>query len=133
MIEPYIYFNGDAKEAIEFYERVFKGEGKQIMYYKDAPSNPEFNIPDSMRSYVLHSEITINSTKVHFSDSMTETTKGNNISFALQFHTPDEVKDKFNELKEGGEVLMELAPQFFSPMYGWVKDKFGISWQLISK
>ena len=133
MIEPYIYFNGNAKQAIDFYERIFKGEDKQIMYYKDVPENPEFKIPDSMRERVLHSEMTISSTKVHFSDAQNEMTPGNNISFAMQFDTPQEVRDKFNALKDGGEILMELAPQFFSPMYGWVRDKFGISWQLISK
>jgi len=45
-------------------------------------------------------------------------------------HT-EEVIDTFNKLKEDGEVLMELSQQFFSPMYGWVKDKFGIGWQII--
>jgi uncharacterized glyoxalase superfamily protein PhnB len=55
------------------------------------------------------------------------------ISLAADFATADEVVQTFHQLKEGGEVLMELSPQFFSPMYGWVKDKFSVSWQLICR
>lgn len=56
---------------------------------------------------------------------------GSMISLAVDYKTEQEVREAFEQLKQGGEVLMELAPQFFSPLYGWVLDKFGVSWQLI--
>lgn len=133
MIEPYVYFNGNAEDAIEFYEKVFNCKDKKVMHYKDAPTNPEYQISEEMKGRVLHSEMTIEGTKFHFSDASYNMVSGNNISFAVTYDTPEQVKEKFNALKEGGEVLMELAPQFFSPMYGWVKDKFGTGWQIISK
>ena len=43
----------------------------------------------------------------------------------------EEVETAFQKLKEGGEVIVELGPQFFSPMYGSIKDRFGVTWQLI--
>jgi PhnB protein len=43
----------------------------------------------------------------------------------------DEIKRIFEELKDGGEVLMELQQTFFSELYGIVKDKFGIIWQIL--
>lgn len=131
MVQPYLYLNGNCSEAIDFYEKVFNGENKKIMRYKDAPANPNFPVPDKMRELVLHAEMNINGTQFNFSDSMEKIIPGNMISLALSFGITDEVVSTFNKLKEDGEVLMELAPQFFSPMYGWVKDKFGVGWQLI--
>ena len=133
MITPFINFSGRCNEAIDFYEKVFNGQDKQIMRYKDAPPNPDFPIPENMKEYVLHAEMTIAGTRVNFSDTQQDVVYGDIISLAVSFPTIDEVKDTFNKLKEGGEVLMDLSPQFYSPMYGWVKDKYGIGWQIICK
>jgi PhnB protein len=131
MVEPYLNLQGKSNEAIEFYEKVFNGQGKAIMRFKDAPPNPDFPVADELKDLVLHAEMIINGTKFHFSDTQQNVVPGNMISFAVTFTAAEEVKDVFNQLAAGGEILMELAPTFFSPMYGWVKDKFGVGWQLI--
>lgn len=131
MIEPYISLKGKAGEAIDFYEKAFNSKYKKVMRYKDAPPNPNFQIPEQMRELVLHSDLDIAGTIVHISDSQGDAIPGNMISLSIQFPTPGDVEAAYNELKAGGEVLMELGPQFFSPMYGWVRDKFGVSWQLV--
>jgi len=102
-----------------------------IMHYKNAPPNPHFPINDEMKELVLHAEMYIDGIKFNFSDTQDEVIPGNMISLAIKFKTSQEVIDTFNKLKECGEVLMDVGPQFFSPMYGWVKDKFGVGWQLI--
>lgn len=132
MVEPYLNLNGKANEAIAFYENIFQGRDKTIMQYKDAPGDPNYPIPDELKELVLHAEIDIRGTRMHFSDIQSNVTAGNMISLAVTFHTAEEVESAYNQLRTGGEVLMELGPQFFSPMYGWVKDKFDVSWQLIS-
>jgi PhnB protein len=101
------------------------------MRYKDAPPNPKFPVPENIKDYVLHAEMTISGTKVRFSDSQRSVAPGDTITLAVNFSTEAEVRNVYDKLREGGEVLMELAPQFFSPLYGWVKDKFGIGWQII--
>ncbi|UWG96650.1 VOC family protein [Dehalobacter sp. DCM] len=131
MITPYINFSGRSGEAIAFYEKALNGQDKRIMYYKDAPPNPDFPVPEAMQDYVLHAEMTICGTKVSFSDTQQGVVAGDMISLALSYPTVNEVTEAFNRLKDGGEVLMELSPQFYSRMYGWVKDKFGIGWQII--
>lgn len=131
MVEPYLSFCGEANEAIEFYEKVFNGKDKKIMRYKDMPANPNFPIDYAAKELVLHAEMIIDGTKINFSDTQSNAVPGNMISLAIQFKTAQEVIDAFNSLKDGGEVLMEVGPQFFSPMYGWVKDKYGVGWQLI--
>lgn len=131
MVTPYLYFAGQAAEAVDFYEKVFNGQGKRILRFGDAPPNPHFPVSEQQKNLVMHAEMTISGTKMSFSDTQTETGKGGMISLAADFNTEQEVREAFEQLKDGGKVLMELAPQFFSPMYGWVLDKFGISWQLI--
>jgi PhnB protein len=53
------------------------------------------------------------------------------ISLALHFDSEEKLHIAYESLSDGGQVLMELAPQFFAKMYAWVQDKFGVSWQLI--
>ena len=55
---------------------------------------------------------------------------GNNISLTIVSDNLDEIKSFFNQLKEGGNVGMELQETFWSKCYGNVTDKFGIQWQL---
>lgn len=133
MLTPFINFSGRCKEAITFYEKVFDGQDKRIMHFMDAPPHPDYPIPENMKEYVMHAEMLISGTKVSFSDTQEEIVPGNMISLAINYPTVDLVKNIFDKLKEDGEVLMELSPQFFSPMYGWVKDKFGIGWQIICR
>lgn len=134
MVEPYIYLSGKCSEAIDFYETVFGGKDKQIMRYQDMPPNPEFPVAPAMRELILHGELTIAGTRFSFSDSYEETVvPGNQISLSINLATPDEVADLYHKLQDGGEILMELGPQFFSPMYGWVRDKYGVGWQLVCR
>jgi PhnB protein len=56
---------------------------------------------------------------------------GNNITPTLSMDDKEEVERIFSELKEDGEVYMELQKTFFSELYGMVKDKFGVIWQIL--
>jgi len=131
MITPFFNFAGQANEAMKFYENIFHGQDKRILRYSDVPKSPDFPYTDDMKDYVLHAEMTISGTKVSFSDTQSEVVKMGMISLAVDYKTQEEVRDAYAKLIEGGEVLMELAPTFFSSLFGWVLDKFGISWQLI--
>lgn len=133
MVTPYLNFNNNASEAISFYEEIFGGTNKKVMLYKDAPPNPEFNLPDEMIDLIMHAEMDIENTKFHFSDTFQNTTVGDMISFAVTVASAERVIELTNRLKVGGTVIVEAEPAFFSPMYGWVKDKYGIGWQLMSQ
>jgi PhnB protein len=49
------------------------------------------------------------------------------------FKKNEEVCEAFESLKENGQIDVELGPQFFSPMYGSIIDKYRVKWQLISE
>ena len=63
--------------------------------------------------------------------SDTKTLVGDNIQPTISSDDKDEISRLFDELKEDGEVLTDLGPTFFSEWYGMVKDKFGITWQIL--
>lgn len=131
-VEAYINFDGNCREAVEFYAKVFHSEKPQIMRYGDAPSNPDFPIPDDVKDRVIHTFLKIKGSTVMFSDVPPgmPLTEGNNISLVVGLQNKDEMKAIFNQLKDGGKVRMELGETFWSPYYGMLTDRFGIGWQL---
>ncbi|KYZ74834.1 glyoxalase [Anaerosporomusa subterranea] len=130
-VEVYINFNGNCREAVEFYAKVFGTEKPQIMTFGDVPPSPEFTLPEEAKSLVMHTRLSINGSNVMFSDVCPGMPfiAGNNISLTIVSTNIDEIKSLFNKLKEGGNVGMDLQETFWSKCYGFVTDKFGIGWQ----
>lgn len=131
-VQPYIYFNGNCRDAVEFYAAVFETEAAEIMTFGDLPPSPEMGLPGESGHLVLHAKLNIMGTNVLFSDAFPDTTfvEGNNVTLAVMSNNMDEIKRLFNSLKEGGKVDMELQETFWSKCYGSLKDKFGVGWQL---
>jgi PhnB protein len=128
----YINFNGNCREAVEFYAKAFGTEEPKIMAFGDAPPNPEFPIPEEAKKLVMHTELNISGSRVMFSDIFPGMpfAQGNNITLVINSSNIDEIKSIFNKLKEGGKVEMDLQETFWSKCYGNLTDKFGIGWQV---
>jgi len=131
---PYLVFNGNCEEAVNFYQTALGGES-QIMHFGDAPPNPAFPVPDHVKNLVLHAELRKDGHVIRFSDTFPNTpfTTGNNISFSLEFETKEATREMFEVLSNGGSIEMELQETFFSPLYGKFTDKFGVMWQVSCK
>jgi PhnB protein len=130
-VNVYINFNGNCREAVEFYEQVFGTEKPQIMTFGDTPPNPQFPLAEEAKKLVMHTRLNINGSTVMFSDVFPGSpfVAGNNISLSIVSKNIDEVKSLFNNLKEGGTVGMDIQETFWSKCYGSLTDKFGIEWQ----
>ncbi|MCL2620214.1 MAG: VOC family protein [Defluviitaleaceae bacterium] len=118
-VSPYIFFDGNCKDAIAYYEAIF-GVKAQIM------PNPEDD------SKVYHAQIPIGGDFIMFCDSYDPVKTGNHMMITINF-TEDEkstITSAFNALSEGGETLMELAEVPWSKYFGLVIDKFGIKWNM---
>ena len=132
MISPAIHFSGNCAEAIAFYQKAFNAKVKFIDYYRNAPPDSGIAVSEDSKDWVMHSELDICGSSVNMSDSAEKLIPGNMFVLNVFFKSGDDVCKTFNVLKEGGEVVVDLGPQFFSPMYGSVKDRFCIHWQLIT-
>ena len=132
-MELFINFNGNCREAVEFYAKTFKSTVNHLMTYSQVPPSENYTVPEADKERVMYAGIPLGDIVVMFSDvpSGSEFIQGNNISLTYSIDSKEEVERIFNELQEGGEVMMKLQPTFYSEMYGMVKDKFGIIWQVL--
>jgi PhnB protein len=132
-LELFINFNGNCREAVKFYAKVFKSEVSNLMTYAQAPFDPNCPISKSDKDKICYAGVRIGDLTVMFCDmpACSPIVMGNNINPTVSMGDKEEVKRVFDELKDGGEVFMELQQTFFSELYGMVKDKFGVIWQIL--
>ena len=132
-LELMLNFDGNCKQAGEFYSKVFGVTHNNIMTFADAPANPDYPVADVDKDKILYSDITIAGMFVMLMDMPKGTPYivGNNMSPCLSLDDRDEINRIFNELADGGEINMPLSQTFFSEMYGMVTDPFGVIWQIL--
>lgn len=130
-INVYLNFNGNCREAAEFYAEVFGVDKPHIMTFGEAPQSPDYTLPEEAKDLVMHTRLNIGGSNVMFSDTFPGSpfTEGNNVSLAFVSKNEEEVRSAFEAIKEGGKVGMELQETFWSKCYGSLRDKFGIEWQ----
>jgi len=130
-IEVYFNFNGNCREAAEFYAEAFKVEKPQIMTFGEANNDPNFTVPEEAKDLVMHTRLDIRGSRIMFSDTWPGSpfTVGNNITVAVVDSDEDFLRSSFKALSEGGNVVMELQETFWSKCYGSLVDKFGVTWQ----
>lgn len=126
-VQTYLHFDGRCEEAIEFYRRTLGAEVEMLMRFKDSPEPPQTGmVPPGSENKVMHASFRIGDTTLMASDCGPPAFQG----FSLSITVPDEATaDRlFSALADGGEVKMPLGKTFFSPRFGMVADRFGVSW-----
>jgi PhnB protein len=134
LVQPYLYFDGRCEEAIEFYRKALGAEVDVLMRYKDCPETPQPGmVPPGAGNKVMHASFRIGETRVLASDGHC-LGKPSFQGFALALTVADaaEAGRKFSLLADGGQVSMPLAKTFFSPSFGMLADRFGVSWSVIA-
>lgn len=133
-VQPYLMFNGRTGEAIDFYRKAVGAEVTALMRFRDAPEPPPPGmIPDGWDDKIMHSSFKVGDAELMASDGcQSDGTGFAGISLALSVSSPEEADTKFAALSEGGEVTMPLAQTFFSPRFGTLTDRFGVSWMIVT-
>lgn len=131
-VHVYLKMNGNGQEAVEFYRDVFEAEVVGVRTFDELPENPAFTIPEEAKNRVLHAHLNIGNTELLLSDTFPGQTveAGTNMDACVTLQNAEKAKEVFEKLQADGEILMPLAPTDWSPAYGQVKDKFGITWQI---
>ena len=131
-IESYVFFNGRCEEAIEFYQRALGAEVLMLMRNKDSPepASPG-ELPPGSENKVLHASLRIGKSTVMASDGHCDgRPEFRGFSLSIAADSVAEAERMFNALAEGGTVQMPLAQTFWSPKFGMVADRFGLSWMV---
>ncbi len=125
-IATMLMFAGQAEEAIGFYTGLFDDSGIEFI----ERYGPEYPGPPGQ---VVHARFRLNGQLLLAMDSHVEQsfTFTPSTSFFVTCPSAAEVDRLYAALSEGGSVTMELGGYPFATRYAWVRDRFGVSWQLM--
>lgn len=129
-LQPYLNFGGRCEEAIDFYRKALGAELRMMMRFKEAPER-DSDLPECFEDKIMHASLQIGESVLMASDGRCDgqqTFEGFSLSITLE----DEVEAErvFAALGEGGLVTQPLEQTFWSPKFGMLQDKFGISWMV---
>jgi len=133
LVQSYLFFEGRCEEALDFYQRTLSAEVRMLMRYKDSPDPcPEGMIPPGSDDKVMHAEFQVGESVLLASDGNCSG-KANiqGVGLALTVKDEAEADRVFAALGDGGSVVMPIGRTFFSPRFGMVADRFGVTWMVI--
>ncbi|WP_282008254.1 VOC family protein [Brevundimonas aveniformis] len=132
-IIPSLSFNGQCREAFEFYARVLGGEIISAFPYGEGP--PDMPVGPQYKDWLMHAWLQIGDQAIMGADMDKDWAPNidkpkNGFDVAVHTDDVDEARAWFEGLSEGGRVIMPFQATFWSPGYGSFIDKFGIPWMV---
>jgi PhnB protein len=131
-VQAYLNFDGRCEEALDFYQSALGAEVACLMRFKDSPESAAPGmLPAGAENKVMHASFRVGESTVMASDCHCGG-RPNFQGFSLSLTVKNEAAaDRaFAALAEGGQVKMPLGKTFFSPRFGMVADRFGVSWMV---
>ncbi|MFY0544652.1 VOC family protein [Brevibacillus sp. H7] len=134
-LTPYLMMNGNAKEAIQFYEKALDAKVLFNQTFGEMPENPEFPLPAEAKELVAHAMLKVGESDLMFSDTFPGQPhqSGNQVTICISTKDKEKSKQIYEALQQDGQVNMPLQETFFSPAYGIVTDKFGVTFQIYTE
>ncbi len=132
-VQPYLFLDGSCEEAIAFYRAAIGAEVAMLLRYKDHPGPEEERmVPPGSGEKVMHAAIRIGETTIFASDGRCLGQPSfQGFALSLTVHDVAEAERAFAALSDQGKVTMPLAKTFFSPSFGMLTDRFGVSWMVL--
>jgi PhnB protein len=132
LLQPYLFFDGCAEKAVLFYRDALGAELEMLMRFKDSPEPlPPDCAPDTWGDKVMHASLKIGELRLMISDGMGEAIKHGGYSLSLSVPTAADVDHVIAALAaDGGEITMPADTTFWSPRFGMLRDRFGVSWMV---
>ena len=127
-VSPFLWFDKQAEEAVKFYTSVFSNSKMgSITKYNDTSAEASGMQPGS----VMTASFEIDGYNLTAINGGPVFKINPSVSFFVHSKDEKEIDNLWKKLSEGGKVLMELNKYDWSKKYGWVEDKYGVSWQLM--
>lgn len=134
-VNPYLNFDGQAEEAMNFYKSVFGSNfaGNGVMRMGDAPGMSKLS--EEERNRVMHVSLPLNNGSMLMASDILPSmghklVVGNNNYISLAPGSREEADQIFNGLSEGGQVEMPMQEQFWGDYFGSFRDKYGVCWMI---
>jgi PhnB protein len=128
-VNPYVMFNGQCKEAFQFYERVLRGKILFMMTYGESPAKDQ--MPPATHNLVIHATLSLDDQLIMASDTPPDRyEKPQGLYISLHFTDVGEGEKVFKALSEDGNVQMPFEKTFWADRFGMCVDRFGIPWMV---
>src|SRR5215210_1196338 len=128
-LSTYLFFNGQCKEAFQFYEKVLKGKIEMTMTHGEAPQQE--NCPPQNPDHIMHVRLRAGDNVIMGSDAPGEHyKKPQGFSLSVTPKTKPEAERIFDVLSDNGTVIMPLGKTFWAEAFGMCVDRFGIHWMV---
>jgi PhnB protein len=125
-LNPYLFFSGNCREAMEFYKGVFGGT-LNVQTYDEVPGQQA----GAMKGKVMHASLTDGDAHLMASDSPQPDRLGTGkISLSLSGTDEQKLRTTFDRLAAGGKVTSALKKEFWGDIYGSLTDRFGVEWMV---
>ncbi|OGY49283.1 MAG: glyoxalase [Candidatus Buchananbacteria bacterium RIFCSPHIGHO2_02_FULL_39_17] len=133
-LNPYLNFNGNAEEAMNFYKSVFGGEFSALQRFKEVPDS-EQPMPESEGNRIMHVALPIGKDVVLMGSDISEKmgmklNQGNNMYISLHPDTKEEAERLFQTLSEDGNIEMKFQKMFWGAWFASFTDKYGVQWMV---
>lgn len=133
-LTPYINLEGRAKEAISFYEQTIGAEILSLATYGDMPNMAD-TFTDEMKGLVAHAKLRVGESELMFSDAPfgASIDTGKRVTICITTNDVEKSKRIFNALQQDGHINLPFQEESFSPGFGDVTDKFGVTFQIYTE
>lgn len=134
-VTPFIMLDGQAREAIRFYEQALGAEVVFRQTFGEAPDGSGSDLPAKVKDLVAHSVLRIGDAELFVADFEPDmpNRSGNQVNICITVDDKEQAEKLYESLQEGGQVNRPLGPIHFSPAYGIVTDKFGVMFQIFTR
>lgn len=130
-VQIFVNFNGNCREAVNFYATVFDAEIPQFITFDETQVPDGQQILDASERLIMYTELMVEGDNLRFCDASSgnKFIIGNNISLTIISEDVEKTTTYFNRMKENGTVEMDLQETYWSKCFGSVKDKYDVIWQ----
>ncbi|MBP1947498.1 VOC family protein [Virgibacillus litoralis] len=130
---PHLMFDGNAKEAIQFYEEVLDAKVLSIQTYGEIPEFPGMSFPEKILDLVAHARLKVGETDIAIYDSPGFSRQiGNQAAIYVTTSKEEKTKQIFEALQQDGKVIGPLEETSFTPAQGYLMDKFGVTFTIVT-
>ena len=132
-INAYLNFNGNCREAFEFYQSVFGGEFNNLATFAEGPE--DMQVSDADKDKIMHMSLDVGSSVLMGSDMPEQygppRTFGDNVALSFTADSRLDADALFAAMSMGGRVEMPMQDMFWGDYFGACVDRFGINWQFL--
>jgi len=123
-VTPYILFNGNCEEAINFYVKALDGEIKEFHRFEGSPV--EHMSEDKQK--VMHAIFAAKGIVIMAADGNQNEAVAGMVHLSINFDQEGEIDKVFNAMSEGARITMPLEDTFWGARFGMLTDRFGVNW-----